>query len=192
MLAELGYTALAVDMYGDGRQAAHPDDAQKFVMETIRNLDTAKARFMAAYDLLAKQESVDPERIGAIGYCFGGGVVLAMAREGVGLKGVASFHGSLGTPSPAERGKVKARILVCNGAADPFVTPEQIEQFKKEMLDAGVDAKFVNYPGALHAFTNPEADMFGKKFGLPLAYNKDADEQSWKEMQGFFRQVFAR
>ena len=192
MLAELGYTALAVDMFGDGRQAAHPADAQKFVMETMRNLDTAKARFMAAYDLLARQENVDPERIGAIGYCFGGGVVLGMAREGVNLKGVASFHGSLGTESPAERGKVQARILVCNGAADPFVTAEQIEGFKKEMQDAGVDVKFVNYAGALHAFTNPEADEFGKRFDLPLAYNKEADEKSWKEMEEFFRQVFAR
>lgn len=192
MLAELGYTALAVDMFGDGKQASHPADAQKFVMETLRNLDTAKARFMAAYDLLARQENVDAERIGAIGYCFGGGVVLAMAREGVNLKGVVSFHGSLGTPSPAEPGKVKARVLVCNGAADPFVTAEQIEGFKKEMQDAGVDVKFVNYAGALHAFTNPDADEFGKKFELPLAYNREADESSWKDMEEFFRQVFAR
>jgi dienelactone hydrolase len=192
MLAGLGYTALAVDMFGGGKQAVHPGDAQRFVMETLRNLDTAKSRFMAAYTLLAEQESVDPERIGAIGYCFGGGVVLAMAREGVDLKGVVSFHGSLGTPSPAEPGKVRGRILVCNGAADPFVTAEQIEQFKKEMLNAGVDVKFVNYPGAQHAFTNPGADTLGKEFGLPLAYNREADENSWREMKEFFRQVFAR
>jgi dienelactone hydrolase len=192
MLAELGYTALAVDMFGEGKQAAHPADAQKFVMEAVRSLDTAKARFLAAYELLARQESVDPGRIGAIGYCFGGGVVLAMAREGVDLKGVVSFHGSLGTPAPAEQGKVRARILVCNGAEDPFVTAEQIDAFKKEMQEAGADVKFVNYSGAKHSFTNPAADEFGKQFDLPLAYSKEADDASWRDMQESFRQVFAR
>ena len=95
MLAEMGYVALAVDMYGDGKQAMHPDDAGKFSSELMKNFDVAKARFMAALEFLKAQPAVDPDRIAAIGYCFGGGVVLNMARQGVDLKGVASFHGGL-------------------------------------------------------------------------------------------------
>jgi dienelactone hydrolase len=133
-----------------------------------------------------------PDNIAAIGYCFGGGVVLHMARLGIDMKGVASFHGSLATNTPAQRGKVKAQILVCNGADDPFLPAETAEGFKKEMQDAGVTYTFINYPGAKHAFTNPDADKNGKEFGLPLAYNKAADEASWSELQKFLRQVFAR
>lgn len=190
MLAELGYTALAVDMYGEGKIADHPDDAGKFANAVGGNPELAKARFLAAKELLAKHHSVDNGNIAAIGYCFGGGVVLGMARMGVDLKGVASFHGSLGTPSPAKPGEVKARVLVMNGADDPFVKTEQIDAFKKEMDDAKVDYKFINYPGAVHSFTNPGADEVGKKFSMPLAYNKTADEASWAEMQIFFKKIF--
>lgn len=190
MLAGLGYTALAVDMYGDGKQASHPEDAKKFSSAVFQNMPSAKARFLAAVDVLKSQPTVDGEKIAAIGYCFGGGVVLAMARMGVDLDGVASFHGSLKTPSPARKGDIKGKILVLNGAADPFTKPEDISNFKKEMTDAGVDFKFVNYPDARHAFTNPEADNYGKKFNLPLAYNEVADRQSWAEMQNFFKEIF--
>jgi dienelactone hydrolase len=191
-LAQLGYTALAVDMYGDGKQANHPNDAQKFVGEVMQNLDAAKARFMAALDLLKKHQTVDGSRIAAIGYCFGGAVVLHMARFGVDLKGVVSFHGSYGTNTPAEKGKIKAAVLVCHGADDSFASAEQIDGLKKEMQNAGVDFQFISYPGARHGFTNPDADANGKKFNLALAYNKKADKQSWGDMQKFFKRIFSK
>jgi dienelactone hydrolase len=190
MLADLGYTALAVDMYGEGKVASHPDDAGRFASELMKNFDVAKTRFMAAMDLLKRQETVDPTAIAAIGYCFGGGVVLNMAREGVDLKGVASFHGGLTAVKPAQPGSVKAKILVLNGSADKFTTPEQIKAFKQEMKAAGVDFKFISYPGAMHSFTNPEADVWGKKFNLPVAYNANADKKSWDELKKFLKMVF--
>jgi dienelactone hydrolase len=192
MLAELGYIALAVDMYGDGRQAMHPNEAGKFSSELMKNFDVAKTRFIAAMDFLKQQPTVDPNRMAAIGYCFGGGVVLNMARQGVDLRGVVSFHGSLAAVKPAQPGSVKAKILVLNGDADKFTTPEQIEAFKREMKAAGVDFQFISYPGALHSFTNPEADEYGKKFNLPLAYNADADRKSWNELKKFLSSIFRK
>lgn len=192
MLAELGYTALAVDMYGEGKTADHPDDAKKFMGEVANNLALMKKRFHAAEKALKKHKTVDGKRLGAIGYCFGGAVVLDMARQGEKLAGVVSFHGSLGTPEPARRGKVKAQVLVLNGADDPFITGEQVTAFKKEMDAAGVQYRFINYPGAKHSFTNPDADTFGKKFNMPLAYNKEADQKSWAEMQAFFNGLFGK
>jgi dienelactone hydrolase len=182
MLAAQGYTALAVDMYGDGKQASHPKDAGRFAGEVRKNMDVAAKRFSAAEAFLKSQASVNPTEISAIGYCFGGGIVLEMARRGLDLDLVASFHGSLGTDSPAKPGAVKGEVLVYNGADDPFVKPGQIEAFKTEMQQAGVDYSFVSYPGAKHSFTNPDADKFGKEFDLPLAYNKAADEQSWASL----------
>jgi dienelactone hydrolase len=190
MLAELGYTALAVDMYGGGRTTTHPDDAGKFAGAIRQNLPEARARFLAALELLKKQPTVDPGKIAAIGYCFGGGVVLQMARAGVDLKGVVSFHGSLATDRPARPGEVKARVLVLNGESDPMTTPEQIAAFRREMEGAGVDYRFISYPGAKHSFTNPDADDYGRKYNLPLAYNAEADRESWQAMQDFFREIF--
>lgn len=191
-LAELGYTALAVDMYGEGKTAEHPDDAGKFATQVMKNLDVAKARFMAALKLLSDHETVDPQNIAAIGYCFGGGVVLNMALMGVDINGVVSFHGSLPTEMPpGAEGPVKTKVLVCHGADDKFATPEQIDQFKKLMDEHKVDYTFNVYPNAMHSFTNPQATEKGKEFGLPLAYNKEADEQSWKDMQAFFDKIFA-
>jgi dienelactone hydrolase len=192
MLAELGYTALAVDMYGDGKQAAHPDDAGKFAGEVFKNMPTAKARFLAAMELLKKHEAVDAENIGAIGYCFGGGVVLAMARMGVEVKGVVSFHGSLATPARAKEGDVKARVLVCHGAADVFISKEDVDALTKEMRDAKVDFTFKSYPNAKHSFTNPDADANAKKFNLGIAYNAKADKASWNDMKAFFKKTFAK
>ncbi len=190
MLAGLGYVALAVDMYGDGKQAAHPDDAGKFAGEVMKNMDVAKERFLAAEELLKNDAHTDATNIGAIGYCFGGGVVLNMARMGLDLKGVASFHGSLGAATKAEKGGIKARILVCTGADDSFVPHDQVESFEAEMKEAGANVKVVSYPGAKHSFTNPDADVNGKKFSLPLEYNKKADKQSWEEMKKFFKAAF--
>jgi len=190
MLAELGYTAMAVDMYGEGKVVMTPDEAGKLSSEAMKNFDVGKARFMAAMDFLKEQPAVDPTRIAAIGYCFGGGVVLNMARQGADLKGVASFHGGLTAVKPAQPGSIKAKILVLHGGADKFVTPEQIEAFRQEMKSAGADFKFVSYPGATHSFTNPEATELGKKFKLPVAYNADADKKSWDEMKKFLSKIF--
>jgi dienelactone hydrolase len=192
MLGELGYVALALDMYGEGKQAMHPTDAGKFSSELMKNFDVAKARFLAAMDFLKQQPNVDPDRIAAIGYCFGGGVVLNMAREGVDLKGVASFHGSLAAVKPAQAGRVKAKILVLNGADDEFIPEEQIEAFKQEMKTAGADFQFISYPGALHSFTNPEADENAKKFNMGIAYHADADKKSWDELKKFINSIFKK
>ena len=192
MLAELGYTALAVDMYGHGRQAAHPDDARKFAREVMGKMEVAQARFTAAMALLKQHETTDPEHIAAIGYCFGGGVVLQMARLGVDLDGVVSFHGSLSTTQPAQPGAVKAKILVCHGAADRFISQEQIDQFKAEMKKAKADFQFISYPGAKHSFTNPDADTYAKKFGLGVGYHGEADRKSWADMQNFFKTIFEK
>lgn len=190
MLAELGYTALAVDMYGDGKTADHPEDAGKFSGELKKNMPAAVARFTAAMDLLKKDPTVLPDKIAAIGYCFGGGLVLELARAGIDLDGVVSFHGSLATSSPAKRGKVKAKVLVLHGEDDPFIKAEEIDAFKKEMKAAKVDYTFISYPGVVHSFTNPEADKFGAKFNLPLAYDKEADEKSWQAMRIFLVDIF--
>jgi len=192
MLAKLGYTAFAVDMYGEGRVATHPEDAKKFAGEVMANMPMAKQRFEAALDLLRKEPTVDASHIAAIGYCFGGGVVLAMARSGLALDGVASFHGMLATDHPAGPGQIRAAVLVMTGADDPFVPHDQVEQFRKEMVAARADYKVIVYPGAKHSFTNPGADEYGRTFKLPLAYNKAADEDSWKEMQAFFDRIFKR
>ena len=191
MLAEMGYTAFALDMYGDGKQADHPGDAQKFMMEVLNNMDAGTARFNAARDLLEQHASSDATRTAAVGYCFGGGVVLHMARQGTDLKAVASFHGSLGSQTPAEPGRVSAKLLVAHGEDDPFVPAAELEAFKQEMSDAGADMKLITYPGARHAFTNPAATAMGEKFELPLAYNETADKESWAELDAFLRAVFS-
>jgi dienelactone hydrolase len=190
MLAKEGYIAFALDMYGEGKIAEHPDTAGQFAGEVKKNMDVAEARFRVALQKLKEHPLTDDAHIAAIGYCFGGGMVLEMARRGVDLDGVASFHGSLGTSNPAKPGDIKAKIRVYNGAEDPFVKPEAIASFKQEMDAAGADYKFVNYPGAKHSFTNPGADENGKKFNLPLAYNKEADKKSWEDMLKFFDQIF--
>ncbi len=190
MLAEMGYTALALDMYGAGKLATHPKDATTFMNETLKDPKVAEARFMAAYELLQKHETIDDDEIAAIGYCFGGGVVLHMARFGADLDGVASFHGSLATESPAQPGVVKAKVLVLHGAADPLVPPEQVQAFKKEMDAAGVDYEFVAYPGAMHSFTEKGSTETGRKFDMPLAYNEAADKDSWARLDAFLKNIF--
>ncbi len=179
-------------MYGDGKTAQHPDDAGKFASAVGGNMPLARARFEAALSALKDQPTVDPDRIAAIGYCFGGGIVLNMARQGLDIDGVVSYHGSLATSEPATPGVIKAAILVFNGADDPFVTGEQIAAFKQEMDTAGADYSFVNYPGAVHSFTNPGADALGEKFNLPLAYDAQADADSWAQTQAFFDRIFTR
>ncbi len=183
-LAAAGYVAFALDMYGKGKLATHPDDAMKFMTEATKDPAVVVARFEAALAQLKQDPHVDGTRIGAIGYCFGGGVVLNMARNGAPLKAIATFHGSLAPVLPAKKGAVTAKLLVQTGGADEMVPPTQVDAFKKEMTDAGADLQVIVYPGAKHGFTNPDAD----KAGMPqLAYNADADAKSWAEMIGFFK-----
>ena len=190
MLAEMGYTALAVDMFGEGKTADHPKDAGAFASQVMSNKKSAVARFKAAMELLKARATTDPSRIAAIGYCFGGGVVLLMAREGLDLKAVASFHGSLGTESPAKPGAIKGKILVLTGDADPMSPAAVVDAFKQEMDKAGANYEVVSYPGAKHAFTNPAATELGKKFDLPLAYDAAADADSWQRLEKLLASVF--
>ncbi|NER13527.1 dienelactone hydrolase family protein [Leptobacterium flavescens] len=188
-LAELGYTAIAIDMYGDGKQAGHPDDAGKFAQSVMSNLPEARARFNAALEILKQHESVDPDKIAAIGYCFGGSVALTMANLGADLDAVAAFHS--GVQLPVMPGSdLKARVLVCNGADDPFVSEESVTAFKEAMNATGLSYEYIAYPGAKHSFTSKAADANGEKFGLPLAYDAEADKQSWASMQKLFDEVF--
>jgi len=191
MLAGMGYTALAVDMYGNGKLADHPDDANKFSSEVSKNMPVAKKRFEAGMKLLRKQKTVDAGKIAAIGYCFGGGVVLNMARMGENLKGVASFHGALGSDIKAKPGHIKARIVSFTGDDDPMIGADKVAAFKKEMDAAKANYRVVTYPGTKHSFTNPDADELGKKFKLPLAYNAAADKDSWQQATVFLREIFS-
>jgi dienelactone hydrolase len=192
MLAELGYTAMAIDMYGDGKVVDNPDDAGKLAGAVYKDMATAKARFEAGMDVLRKQETADAGEIAAYGYCFGGGIARGMARMGEDLKGVASFHGSLGTDSPVQPGKIKGRIISFSGDADPMIAADKVAVFKKEMEAAGVNYRVVVYPGAKHAFSNPEATELGKKFNIPIAYDAEADKDSWRQATEFLREVFAK
>jgi dienelactone hydrolase len=192
MLAELGYTAMAVDLYGDGKTAEHPQDAQKFMTAVLDNLAGGRKRFNAALDQLKAHPSVNPGKTAAIGYCFGGGVVLHMARYGADLGAVASFHGSLPLAiAPEAAGtKIRARVVAYNGEDDTFVPAEAIAAFKQEMEQAGADYQFINYPAAVHGFSNPAATANGEKFKLPLQYNALADQSSWAHMRLLFESVF--
>ncbi|WP_248800768.1 dienelactone hydrolase family protein [Pseudomonas sp. MWU13-2105] len=191
-LAALGYSALAIDMYGEGKNTEHPKDAMAFMQAASRDSTASSARFQAGLDLLKKQPQTDPGKLAAIGYCFGGGVVLNAARQGVPLAGVVSFHGALATNTPATPGSVKAKILVEHGAKDSMVTPENVSAFKAEMDKAGADYRFVSLAGAKHGFTNPDADRLshGEHGGPDIGYNKAADESSWADMQAFLKKIF--
>lgn len=192
-LASQGYTAFVADMYGDAKTADNPNDATALYASVMKQPDVMKVRFEAARTTLAKHPSVDANRIAAIGFCMGGSIALDMARASEGLAGVVAFHAGL-DPSgpPAAAGKVKSRVLVLNGAADPFIKPESVEAFKKEMRAANVDYRYVDYPGAQHAFTNPDATAKGKQFNLPLAYDAKADKASKSEMRSFLSGVLKR
>ena len=191
MLASLGYTALAVDMYGDGKIADHPGDAGAFMTAVLENMESGRARFEAAHELLKGHATVDAGKTGAIGYCFGGGVVLHMARMGADLKAVASFHGSLPLATAPGVDQMHTRVVAYNGEADSFVSAGAIAAFKAEMEAAGADYDFIQLPGAIHGFSNPAATANGEKFGIPLKYSPLADEASWAHMQLVFAEAFA-
>ncbi|MCL1664257.1 dienelactone hydrolase family protein [Elizabethkingia ursingii] len=187
-LAESGYMAIAVDMYGEGKMVNNPDDAGKLAKPFYGNAELAKQSFEAALKQIEKNEKADTGKMAAIGYCFGGAMALNMARINEPLKGVISFHGNLMTGVKPVTNKIP--VLVLNGEDDTFVSKDEIASFKKQMDSAGVQYKFVNYPGAIHSFTNPDATAVGKKYKLKVAYNEAADKASWEEMITFFNKIF--
>jgi len=185
-LAQLGYTALAVDMYGKGIQAKDHEEAAKLSGIYRSDRQLMRARIQAGLDVLSHHPLVDARRIGAIGYCFGGTTVLELARSGADVAGVVSFHGGLATPSPASPGTVKARVLVCHGAADSYVSAEEVAAFEAEMQQAGVEYRLIRYDGAVHSFTVPDA---GNDSSRGVAYHPEADRASWEAMRRFFEEV---
>lgn len=184
-LVKLGYVAMAVDMYGNGKVVDNPKDAGALALPFYTNPQMAKKRLEAALDELKKHPRVDASRVGAIGFCFGGSMVLNAAKMGEALKAVVSFHGGL-EGVPPQKDKLKSKILVCQGGNDSFVPQSQVDAFKKQMDSVGASYEFKVYPGATHAFTNPGADEKAKKFNMPIAYNPAADSASWQDMKTFF------
>lgn len=186
-LAELGYIAFAIDMYGKG---VRPKDRQEAAAQTKiyrsdRQLMRSRAR--AGLEALWKHAFTDTKRIAAIGYCFGGGTALELARSGADLAGAVSFHGSLDTPNPEDARNIRGKVLVLHGADDPAVPGEQVLAFQDEMRKAGVDWQMVIYGGAVHSFTNPEA---GADKSRGSAYDEKADRRSWEAMKLFFAEIF--
>jgi dienelactone hydrolase len=189
-LAEAGYVAFALDMYGKGKVATHPKDAQAFAAEATKDPETVRTRFDTALGILKSQPQVDPERIGVVGYCMGGGIALAMARAGEDLGAVAVFHAPLAPRGePAQPGKVKAKILAQEGGKDPMIPSEQVKAFEEEMKNAGVDARVIVYPEAKHSFTNPDAGKAGMD---ALAYDPKADKESFKATLDFFGKALGK
>jgi dienelactone hydrolase len=180
---------MAVDMYGNGRMGNDTGEAKKLAMPFYLNPQMTKKHFDAALEKLKAYPQVDAERIAAIGYCFGGSVVLDMAKMGTDMKGVVSFHGGLAGMAP-DKNLLKAGILVCHGDSDSFVQPAEVALFKKQMDSIGADYTFKSYPDATHSFTNPQATEWGQKFKIPIAYNAAADTASWKDMKDFFGRIF--
>ncbi len=190
-LAAEGYTAFALDMYGSGRLADHPKDAGAMMKEVIGHADVMKARFLAAKDVLKAHATVDGEKMGAVGYCFGGNVILDMARAGVELDAVAAFHASLTETVPAAApGSVKGKVRVFNGADDPFIKPENLTKLKDGMKAADADFEYIAYPGVVHSFTSKRATAKGEELNLPLKYDAAADADSWEQTLALFREAF--
>lgn len=190
-LAEMGYLAMAVDMYGNGRTAANPQEAMAFAGPFYSNPQLTKSRFDAALNKIKTYAQADTANIAAIGYCFGGSVVLNVAKLGDPLAGVVSFHGGL-AGVPANKDLLKARVLVCHGNADSFVPQAEVDHFRKSMDSIGADYTFKTYDSATHAFTNPDATEAGRRFNLPIAYNGKADTASWADMKAFLDRIFTK
>ncbi len=187
-VAGLGYVAFAVDMYGAGVVTEDPKKAGELAGQ-FYGKPLMAGRAQAALDQLLATGLVDPAHVAAIGYCFGGSTVQALAYSGAPLAGIVSFHGGL-IPVPADAAaKTRAKILICHGAVDPFVKKEDVDAFQKAMNDGKFDYQFISYAGAVHAFTNPGADAIAAKTGLPVAYNAAADKRSWAHMRAFFREI---
>lgn len=190
-LAQMGYIAMAVDMYGNGKNAVDPAEAQKLAAPFYQHPQLARTRLDAALAKLKTYPQTDTANMAAIGYCYGGFVVLNAAKLGEPLKGVVSFHGDLSGVAP-DKNLLKSQVLVCHGAEDKFVSQQQLDQFKKSMDSVGASYTVKVYPGATHAFTNPASTENGKKFNLPIAYNAEADQNSWNDMKAFFARLFSK
>jgi dienelactone hydrolase len=190
-LAELGYLAMAVDMYGDGQTATNPQEAQEKATPFYQNPKLSKIRLDAALNKIKEFKQADSGNVAAIGYCFGGSVVLNSAKLGAVLKGVVSFHGGLAGVK-ANKELLKAKILVCHGASDKFVPEKDISNFKQELDFIGADYAFLSYANATHAFTNPDATKTGKQFNMPIEYNEVADKASWRDMKDFLSGIFVK
>lgn len=187
MLAKLGYVAFAVDIYGKGVRPSAPAEAGKTAGIYKNDRPLMRARAAAGLEELKKQKFVDPQRIAAIGFCFGGTTVLELARAAADLKGVVSFHGGLSTPTPGDAKNIRGRVLVLHGADDPYVNAVEVAAFQEEMRKGGVDWQFVSYGNAVHSFTNRAAGTDNSK---GAAYNEKADRRSWEAMQAFFTEIF--
>jgi len=187
MLAELGYVAMAVDMYGEGRQAKDVAEAGKYYSALMGDIDTVHSRILAAYEILRAQPEVDPRRIVCLGYCMGGTVTLELARSGAELAGFVSFHGALTTSRPAGPGQIRGAVLVLHGAADPMIGADQIAGFREEMTRAGADWQFHEFGGAMHGFTRWDANM--PEVGIK--YDAVADRRAWALLQLFLTECFS-
>lgn len=176
-LAELGFAALAVDIHGEARVAADAAEAGVLKDRILDDMAAASRRIRAAIDAFAPH--VDARRLGAIGYCLGGALALHAARLGFALRAVVSFHGVLDSHHRPLAGEVQAQIAVFNGAGDPLVSPASLAAFEQEMRAAGASFEIVSYPGVRHTFTDPQADDWARRYGLPLGYDRHADEDSW-------------
>jgi dienelactone hydrolase len=188
-LAKLGYIAFAADMYGEGKTAAHPMEASQMAGKVRANVEDWRKRATEALDVLKAQPQCDKTKLAAIGYCFGGSTALQLAYSGADLKAVVTFHAALMPPTPEEAKNIKATILVCNGADDSFIMPDAIKKFRDALDKAGVKYEFVNYPGAHHSFTVPDAD---KHNNPNMKYDKKADEDSWQRMKALFAEKFGK
>ncbi len=188
-LAELGYLAMAVDMFGNGDTASDPAGARQLTSAFYNNPTLAKARLDAAIDKVKEYPLADAGNIAAIGYCFGGSMVLNYAKLGADLKGIVSFHGGL-AGVPAHPQSLKAKILICHGGSDKSVSQDDVDTFKRQMDSIHADYIFKTYANATHAFTNPAATKLGKEFNLPIQYNAEADKASWNDMKSFLTRVF--
>ena len=189
MIAELGYVAFCADIYGKGIRPTDPKETAERSGSFKSNLPLLRKRVNLAFDEMLKQSGVDKTKTAAIGYCLGGTPLLELGRAGPDVTGVVSFHGGLATSMPAAGGRVKTRVLVCHGADDPFVKPEEVAAFKAEMEKAKVSYEFISYPGAVHSFTKKAA---GNDKSKGTAYNAEADKQSWLAMQSFFGKIFGK
>jgi dienelactone hydrolase len=188
MLAELGYVAFAVDMYGKGVRASDHEEAAKLSGTYRNDRELMRRRIGVALAELRRHPLVDPTRLAAIGSCFGGTTVLELARSGADVLGVVSFHGGLDTPNPADAKRIKGKVLVLHGAEDTFIPAEKVHAFEQEMASAGVDHQVIQYPGAVHSFTVPDA---GNDPSSGMAYNAEADERSWEVMKQFLARIFS-
>lgn len=186
-LAKLGYAAFAADIYGKGARPKDAGEASQYAGKYKGDRALLRARALAGLEELKKQKQVDGSKLAVMGYCFGGTTSLEVARSGADVRGVVSFHGGLSTLTPQDAKNIKGKVLALHGADDPFVKPDEVEAFKKEMGDAGVKMTFVPYAGAVHGFTNPAAGSDNSK---GAAYNEKANKESWEEMKKFFGEIF--